>query len=101
MWFEFLSVSFNSYTVKFVTDIRVHGTVLAKYRLIIKIPLNNCFQFFLKESAVSMGKLLLSPKIAIYSAAQKKRYEYCSMKQKCHIQMVVVQYENTAITLNL
>ena len=28
-----------------------------------------------------------------YSAAQKKRYEHCCMKQKCQIQMGIAQYK--------
>ena len=31
-----------------------------------------------------------------YSGAQKKVYEYCFMKQKCQVQMVITQYENAA-----
>ena len=35
-----------------------------------------------------------------YSAAKKKPYKYCFMKQKCQIQMGIVQYENVATTLS-
>ena len=31
-----------------------------------------------------------------YSAAQKKRYEYCFLKQKFQLQMDIAQYENAA-----
>ena len=34
-----------------------------------------------------------------YSAAQKKRYEHCCMKQKCQIQMGIAQYKYTATPL--
>ena len=35
-----------------------------------------------------------------YSAGQKKRYEYCFMKQKCQIQIGIAQYKNIAIILS-
>ena len=31
-----------------------------------------------------------------YSGANWKVYEYCFMKQKCKIQMVIAQYKNAA-----
>ena len=31
-----------------------------------------------------------------YSAGQKKRYEYCFMKQKCRIQISMAQNKNVA-----
>ena len=34
-----------------------------------------------------------------YSASQKKRYEYCFMKQKCKIQMGIAHHENRATPL--
>ena len=35
----------------------------------------------------------------MYSAAQKKRYKYCFMKQKFQIQIGIAQYRNTATPL--
>ena len=31
-----------------------------------------------------------------YSAAKKKPYKYCFMKQKCQMQMGIAQYDNVA-----
>ena len=35
----------------------------------------------------------------IYSATQKKRYEYCFMKQKCQIQIGIPYYNKTEKTV--
>ena len=36
-----------------------------------------------------------------YSAGQKKRYEYCFMKQKCQIQIGIAWYKNAATQLKI
>ena len=38
--------------------------------------------------------------LGMYSAGQKKRYEYCFMKQKWQIQIVIAQYKNVVKPLS-
>ena len=53
-------------------------------------------QFFQKHFFLAVNFTFFS---LDYSAGQKKRYEYCFMKQKCKFQTGIPQYENVATPL--
>ena len=54
----------------------------------------------IKELAVYLGILKLQWMME-YSGGQKKRYEYCFIKQKCHFQMGLALCKNAATPLRI